>query len=162
MIKSEIKAALEALKNIKMPKIEDKALRNDLIENHFTLLEVGKKTEAKLEDARKVSFSAYESDQAKIEDLQNAYNGAESEEERKRIIREINSFKEYNNAQKEYYKLVETINKEKIDGLRKIDRKKFMEEIQKQDYNLGWIEALYPLFVLENTKESSTSKKPSK
>lgn len=153
MIKSEIKAALEALKNIRMPKIDDKALRNDLIENHFTLLEIGKKTEAKLEDIRKVSFSAFEEDQNRIEELQKDFQGAESEAERKSILREINSFKDYQKAQKDYYKLVDEVNHEEVEGLKKIDRKKFMEEIQKQDYSLAWVEALYPLFVLGTTEK---------
>ena len=158
MIKSEIRAALEALKTIRMPKIEDRGLRNDLIDNHFVLLEVGRKTEEKLADTRKVCFSPYEEDQAKLEELQKEYNGAESESDRRRIIREMNSFTEYNKAQREYYKLVESVNQEEVEGLKRIDRKKFMEEIQKQDYSLEWIEALYPLFVLEETKKPKNSK----
>lgn len=157
MFKSEIKAALDAFKKIKMPKIDDKEFRNLLIENHFVLLEAGRKAETKLDDARKVAFSAFEDEQAKIEDLQREFQGA-TDDERRAINREIASFTNYWKATREYAKLVDDVNHEEVTGLKKVDRTKFMEAIEKQDYSLEWVEALYPLFVIENKTESKDKK----
>lgn len=162
MIKSEIKAALEALKKIKMQKIKNKDLRNLLIEDHFTLLKVGRRTETKLEDIRKVMMAPYEEDQEKILNLQKEYQGAESDADRRRINREINEFTEYDKASRDYFKKVEEVNKEEIKGLKKIDRQAFMEAIEDQDYTLEWVEALYPLFVLDDSDSEEKPEKPKK
>lgn len=59
MKKSEIKPALDALKEIKINKFEDKEIRNILIDDHFALLDAGKKLDAKIEDMRKVFIESY-------------------------------------------------------------------------------------------------------
>ena len=43
MKKNQARAALEALRTVRMPKIADKEVRNALIANHFTLFDVVEK-----------------------------------------------------------------------------------------------------------------------
>lgn len=162
MKKSEIKPALEALKKIKMPKIEDKELRNLIIEDHFTLLSLSRRTETKLEDARKVAFADLEEDQRAIEELNRKFQGAETDEERRAINREINSHEDYFKALEEYRKLIEKENEKEVKGLTKIDRTKFMKELDKQDYTLELVEGLYPLFTLGEEEKEPTKEKSNK
>lgn len=149
MKKSEIKPALEALKKIKMPKIEDKALRNLIIEDHFVLLAEQKKFEEANNDDQTVRLAGFEDDQKAIKELQDKFNLAENDAERRDINRKILAYKDYFRAVEDLNKAINDRGKEEFGGLKKVDHEKFMEEIQKQDFDLGIIEALYPLFVLE-------------
>lgn len=153
MKKSEIKPALEALKKIKMPKIEDKALRNLIIEDHFVLLAEQKKFEEANNDDQTVRLAGFEDDQKAIKELQDKFNLAENDAERRDINRKILAYKDYFRAVDDLNKAINDRGKEEFGGLKKVDHEKFMEEIQKQDFDLGIIEALYPLFVLEAPKE---------
>lgn len=149
MRKSEIKPALEVLKRIKMPKIEDKALRNRIIDDHFILLAEQKKFEEANNDDQTVRLAGFEEDQQAIKELQDKFNLAENDAERRVINREILTHKDYFKAVEDLNKALNDRAKEEVKGLKKVDREKFMEEIQKQDFDLGMVEALYPLFVLE-------------
>ena len=150
MKRSEIKPALDALKEIKMPKIEDKALRADLIANHFALLDAGRKLDAMVEDKRTVFTEAYKEEAQVIQDLQNKFNESEDAEEKKAIAKDINSHKDYLKAINDFNEEVGKLYAEEVSGLKPIDREKFMAEAEKMDnFKLSWVEALYPMFVLE-------------
>ena len=69
MKKSEIRVALDALKEIKLPKIEDKDLRNTIIENHFILLDASRKVDEKVEDNRKVFLAAHKAEEKAVNEL---------------------------------------------------------------------------------------------
>lgn len=160
MKKSEINAALAALKEIKMPKIEDKDLRNDLIENHFTLLDAGRKVDAAVADKRTVYTEAFKEDEQKIEELQQKLNETDDREEQRALIKQINSFDARNKAVKQFNEEAAKLYAEEVTGLKPINREKFMEEIKKMDnMKLSWVEALYPLFVLENKEPEAATKK---
>lgn len=152
MKKSEIKAALDALKEIKMPKIEDKELRNALINNHFALIDAGRKVDATAEDARKVFLEAYKEEQEKIEALQQKLRTEDDPKEQRAISREIDSHKDYMDAVKALNEKLVKLYEEPVEGLTRIDRVRFSEEIQKQDFKMSWFESLYPMFVLEKAK----------
>lgn len=149
MQKKEIRAALDALKEIKMPKIEDKALRNDLIANHFALLDAGKKHDATVEDKRTVFLAAYKDEETEIGELQQKLQISQDPAEARELSAQILSHKDYRLAARAFNEEVDALGKEEVPGLKKIDREKFMAEIEKQDFKLSWVEALYPLFVLE-------------
>lgn len=149
MQKKEIRAALDALKEIKMPKIEDKALRNDLIANHFALLDAGRKYDAAVEDRRTVFLSAYKDEEAEVGEIQQKLQITQDPVESRALAEQFLSHKDYRAALRSLNEDVDVIGKEKVSGLKKIDREKFMAEIEKQDFKLAWVEALYPLFVLE-------------
>lgn len=145
MKKSEIRAALDALKEIKVHKFEDKELRNTLIENHFVLLDEGRKLDRIVEDKRKVFLEAYKDEEQAVQDLQNQLIVATNEEARA-IDRDIRSHADYLAAVRQFNAEVGELSSEEIDGLKPFDRGKFMEEIEKQDFKLSWVEALYPMF----------------
>lgn len=148
MQKKEIRAALDALKEIKMPKIEDKALRNDLIANHFALLDAGKKHDASVEDKRTVFLAAYKDEETEMGEIQQKLQISQDPVEVRELSAQILSHKDYRAAARAFNEEVETLGREEVPGLKKIDREKFMAEIEKQDFKLSWVEALYPLFVL--------------
>ena len=160
MKKSEINAALAALKEIKMPKIEDKDLRNDLIENHFTLLDAGRKVDAAVEDMRTVHTEAFKEDEQKIEELQQKLNETDDREEQRALIKQINSFDARNKAVKQFNEEAAKLYAEEVTGLKPINREKFTEEIKKMDnMKLSWVEALYPLFVIDQSEPAATAPK---
>lgn len=155
MQKKEIRAALDALKEIKMPKIEDKELRGDLIDNHFTLLDAGKKADAEVEKNRTVFLEAYKDEEQEVQEIQNKINESTSREEQIELSRELRTkHKSYLDAVKGFNENVNKIYDEEVKDLKKIDREKFMKAVKEMDnMKLSWVEALYPLFVLEEPKK---------
>lgn len=150
MKKSEIRAALDALKEIKMPKIEDKELRSALIANHFALLDAGRKLDAMVEDKRTVFTEAYKEEAQAVQDLQNKFNETEDQEERKAINKEILAHKDYLKAINDFNDEVNKLYAEEVTGLKPIDHEKFLSETEKMDnFKLTWIEAMYPMFALD-------------
>ncbi len=149
MKKSEIKPALDSLKEIKMPKIENKELRNALIENHFVLFDASRKLDAAIDRLRAVKFSAYKEEQEKVAGLQQKLQTAETVAEQRELLRQIQSYEDYAKAAKEFAEEVDAMYKEELEGLKPINREKFTEAIQDQDYKMSWFEGLYPMFILE-------------
>lgn len=150
MKKSEISAALAVLKEIKMPKLEDKALRNTLIENHFALLDAGKKVDAAIEAKKTVFLEAYKEEEGAVQRLREKMNMVDDSAEQRAIAREINEHTDYFDAIKAFNEDVNKLYAEEVPGLKPVDHEKFMEEIMKMDdMKLTWVEALYPMFVLE-------------
>lgn len=153
MKKAEIKPALESLKKIKINKFEDKQLKNDLIDDHFALLDAGKKVDAAVEAKRTVFLESYKDEEQAVQDLQTKMNEAATREEQIALAKELREkHAGYLDAVKDFNENVNTLYAEEVAGLKPIDRQKFMEEIGKQDFDLGMVEALYPLFVIETTK----------
>ena len=155
MQKKEIRAALDALKEIKMPKIEDKDLRNNLIDNHFTLLDAGKKVDAEVEKKRTVFLEAYKDEEQGVQEHQNKINEASTRDEQIELSKELRTkHKGYLDAVKDFNEDVNKLYKENVEGLKPIDREKFMDAIKEMDnMKLSWVEALYPLFVLEEPEK---------
>jgi hypothetical protein len=150
MKKGEISAALDALKQIKMPKVSDKELRNTLIDNHFNLLDAGKKADAEIENRRKVFLAAYKAESEEINDLQQELSMTSDRERQLEITRKINSHKDYLAAVKEFNESVKKLHEEPVEGIIPINRKAFMDAIRDMDnMSLSWVEALYPLFETE-------------
>jgi hypothetical protein len=153
MQKNEIHAALESLKKIKMPKIEDKSLRNDLIKDHYAIYDAGLKFDKAIEREKDVLLGAHKDDEQQISDLQREMQAALPGEEQREIAKKLLGFKAYEAAVRNFNEKAKELGKEEIKGLVKIDREKFMAEIEKQDFDLAMIEGLYPLFELEEEKK---------
>lgn len=148
MKKSDIKPALEALKEIKINKFEDKEIRNTLIDDHFALLDAGKKLDAKIEDMRKVFIESYKDEEQAVQDLQTKINETTVREEQFELSRQLRTeHKDYLDAVKDFNEQVTKLYSEEVE-VKKIDREKLMDELKKQDLKLSWVEALYPLFNL--------------
>lgn len=146
MKKSEIKPALDALKEIKINKFEDKEIRNTLIDDHFALLDAGKKLDAKIEDMRKVFIESYKDEEQAVQDLQTKINETTVREEQIELSKQLRTeHKDYLDAVKDFNEQVTKLYSEEVE-VKKIDREKLMDELEKQDLKLSWVEALYPLF----------------
>lgn len=146
MKKSEIKPALDALKEIKINKFEDKEIRNTLIDDHFALLDAGKKLDAKVEDMRKVFIESYKDEEQAVQDLQTKINETTVREEQIDLSKQLRTeHKDYLDAVKDFNEQVTKLYSEEVE-VKKIDREKLMDELKKQDLKLSWVEALYPLF----------------
>ena len=148
MKKSDIKPALDALKEIKINKFEDKEIRNILIDDHFALLDAGKKLDAKIEDMRKVFIESYKDEEQAVQDLQTKINETTVREEQIELSKQLRTeHKDYLDAVKDFNEQVTKLYSEEVE-VKKIDREKLMDELEKQDLKLSWVEALYPLFNL--------------
>ena len=145
MKKREIRPALDALKTIKMPLIEDKELRNLIIRDHFQLLGEQKRYSSDFEDARTATLSGYEKDQEEVVKLDAQLRGETDAEKQKAIIAEIEKHKGYLDAVKMFNETAAKMGEEEVE-IEHIDADKFIAEYQKQDYDMGVVEALYPLF----------------
>ena len=137
----------------KMPKIEDKAFRNLIINDHYTIYDANQKFEAAVEREKAVILGGYKEDEQKIGELQRELQASAPGEEQRAIARQLLGFKDYEAAVRKFNDKVTELGKAEVKGLKKIDREKFMAEIEKQDFDLSIIEGLYPLFELEDTKE---------
>lgn len=146
MLKKDIAAALTALKEIKINKFEDKEIRNILIDDHFALLDAGKKLDAKIEDMRKVFIESYKDEEQAVQDLQTKINETTVREEQIELSKQLRTeHKDYLDAVKDFNEQVTKLYSEEVE-VKKIDREKLMDELEKQDLKLSWVEALYPLF----------------
>jgi len=154
MKNSEIRPFLEAAKEIKIHKFEDKDTKNNFIDDHFTCLDAGKKLDEKVENLRKVFIESYKDEEQAVSDLQTKINEATTREEQIALSKELReNHKEYLEAFKEFNDNVNDLYGKEVEGLKKLDREKVMEELKKQDLKLSWVEALYPLFDLGEEKK---------
>ena len=146
MKKSEIKAALDALKEIKIAKFEDKDVRNTLIDDHFALLDAGKKVDAQIEAKRTVFLESYKDEEQAVQELQNKMNEASTREEQVELAKQMREeHKDYLDAVKDFNESVSELYNEEVE-ITQIDKDKLMDELKKQDLKLSWVEALYPIF----------------
>ena len=146
MKKSEIKPALEALKEIKVHKFEDKEIRNLIIGDHFALLDVSRTLDAKIEDMRKVFLESYKEEEQIIQDLQTQIGEASTRAEQIELSQKLRQeHKGYLDAVKAFNEQVAELYSEEFE-IKPVDREKLMNELIKLDLKLSWVEALYPLF----------------
>lgn len=151
MKKKNIRTVLDALKTIKMPKIEDKALRNGIINDHFTLLKAWDKYERDAKNLETAYLGSYDEERQKVNELQSKLQTSLDRKEQAELVREINSHDDLIKAIAAHNKALEALGEEEVE-IKGIDRDKFMDEIAKQDFDLGLIEALYPMFIIKEDK----------
>lgn len=154
MKKKNIRTVLDALKTIKMPKIEDKALRNGIINDHYALLEEWDKFEKETKKLETVHLGSFEDERQQVNELQQKLALSLDRKEQIEIAKEINSHKDLMKATDAYNKAFEELSNEDV-AINGIERDKFMDEIAKQDFDLGLIESLYPMF---NAKKDKSKK----
>jgi hypothetical protein len=145
MKKKEIRSFLDAVKTIKMTLIEDKVLRNKLINIHIKFLSEQKKYIQDFENAKIAFLASWEDEENEVQKLQARLQRESDRSTRSQIAAEIESHSEYMEAVREFKKMAEAMGNEEVE-VERIDPKKFVEEYQKQDYNGNVIEALYPIF----------------
>lgn len=152
MKKREIKPALEALKKIRMPKIEDKALRNGIIKDHLAMLSAQRKLDDDLRDLDTSHFADLDEDREEVARLQEKLQLAIGSKDHKKAVEyssEIAEHADYLAAVKAYNKDVAELMEQEVE-IAGIPMEAFIEEFQKQDYDCGIVEALYPMFIIDN------------
>lgn len=148
MKKKEIMSALNALKQIKMPQIEDKELRNDIISNHLILLDAMKKYDGDIANLEKVYLSSdsAKKDREEVTALQEKAQVAKTIDERNDLIRQIQSHTEWAKTVQLYNEAVNSLADEEVTGIKVIDRERFINAIlPSMDYSLGLLECVYPM-----------------
>ena len=144
MKKQEMKAALDALKRIKMPAISDKALRNGIITTHLALLKAQRAYEKEVADLEAAMLGAYADDREAIGKLQREMNAEKDAAKKEAIAAKINAYTELYEAWEAYTRALGKLGAEEV-AVAGIPSEPFIAEIQKQDFDLGQIEAIYPL-----------------
>lgn len=147
MKKREIEKALKGLMSLRMGKFKNKALRNGIIVDHFTLLAAQREYLSAVEDTRKTILGPYEKDQREMADLNDELQGTTDPQERAAIIRKINTdYKEYIQETHNFAKAMEKLGNEEV-TINGIPKDAFIEEAQEQDIELSLIADLFPMFV---------------
>ena len=149
---------LGACKKIRMPKIEDKELRNQIIKDHLILLGKNKKYEQELENLRTVHLGAYDKQIEKLQELQNQLQTETDRAKQAEIVREINAMTEVRDAISPLNKAQDELGKKEVKGITLIDAVKFTEELQKQDYDCGIVEDIFPLLSYDVEEEKPKKK----
>lgn len=145
MKKHEIKAALEALRKIKMPAIENKELRGGLIADHLKLVRAQKRYDEKVQDLETVHLGAFAEERDAVAKLQRDLQIEKNVDKQIEIARQIESHKQLFEAIKTCNKAIEELGNEDVE-IAGIPEAEFLEAIQSQDFDLGQIEALVPMF----------------
>lgn len=145
MKKNEIKAALDALRKIKMTSIENKELRNSIITDHLKLVREQKRYDEKVQDLETVHLGAFADEREQVAKLQRDLQTEKDTDKQLAIAREIESHTELFEAIRNCNKVIAELGKEEVEiaGIPEAD---FIEAIQSQDFDLGQIEALVPMF----------------
>lgn len=145
MKKHEITPALEALKNVKMNKIEDKSFKKALLDHYVTLVKEKRNLDDDLAALKQAHLSPYEDEQQKVSALQDQLRTETDRSRQAELAREIYSHKELFAAMRDYNKAVEELGKDEI-SLPGLPQDKFVEEMDKQGFELGLLDAVYPMF----------------
>ena len=145
MKKKDIRHALDALKPVKLQKIEDKKLRKTIVSNYVTLVVAWNAFEEQRKAMEEAHLGAYEKQREEVAKLQQELQAETDRNKQKELLRQINENEELFAAVKEFNKDFEALGNEEVE-VKGIPQDEFIEEIQKQDFDLGIIEALYPMF----------------
>lgn len=147
MKKSQTKAALEALRTVRMTKISDKEVRNALITNHMMLFDILEKYEKQAKKLETVHLGAFEEDRKKVAKIQEEYRKETDPKKRNALLEKLNGkeFEELNKAWGEYAKAMDALGEEEVTGLKPINKEKFIDAISDAEIEFPQLEALYPM-----------------
>lgn len=145
MKKHEITPALEALKPIRMNKIGDKKLKAALVSGYVTLVREKRKLDEDIAAIKEAHLGNYAEEQEAVGKLQQQIQTETNREKQAEIVREINSHKELFAAITDFNKAIDDLGKEEIE-IARLEQDKFIEEMDAQDWNLGLLDAVFPMF----------------
>ena len=145
MKKKEIRAALDAMRKVKVASIENKDIRNSFIDAHLCLLAEQRKFETEYSDMRTAFLESYNDEQDVVVKLQEKLSYETDPKKRNELAAQIAEHDKYLLAVREFNTMAEKMGEEEI-KVKPIDMGTFVAEYQKQDYDMGVVEALFPLF----------------
>jgi len=147
MKKRELRKVLDALRVVKMTKIENKDLRNKIIGVHLQLLAQFKKYDADLEDARIVFLSAFGEEQEVVAKLQEQLRVEPDRSRQAELAKQIAEHSDYLDAVKAANDKADALGREEI-TIEPISLDDFIAEYEKQGYDPAVVEGLFPLFTI--------------
>ena len=147
MKKRELRKVLDALRVVKMTKIENKDLRNKIIGVHLQLLAQFKKYDADLEDARIVFLSAFGEEQEVVSKLQEQLRVEPDRSRQAELAKQIAEHADYLDAVKAANDKADAMGREEI-TIEPISLDDFIAEYEKQGYDPAVVEGLFPLFTI--------------
>jgi len=146
MKKKEVRAVLEALKKVKVMKIEPEEFRAQIISIHLALLGVKRKIDEDVEDLKAAILGPYTEDAKRVVELNREMMAEQDDAKKLAIAEKINSFKGYLDASDAFSDAMGRLGEEEVTGLNPVSAEQFCREYQKQDYDFDVVEKLYPLF----------------
>ena len=146
MKKSEIKRALDALKTVKIHSIEDKSFCNDLISDHIYLLGQQKAFESDTKDLETVHLGAFEEVRREVGELQLRMQEEPDPAKKRELEAKVKAHTELIKAIGEYNKAYYELGQQEIEVPKPIAADAFIKGMEGQDYDLGLVEAVFPMF----------------
>lgn len=145
MKKKKMYYAIKALRPVKVQRIANKELREVLLANELTLLEEQRKYEQKAKDLETTLLGGYEKDRAAVEQLKELVMRESDRSKRDKMKADIDSHADLFDAVRRLHAALRDLGEESI-TLKRIDKAAFMEEMKEQEFELGLIEAVFPMF----------------
>lgn len=137
--------AIKALRPVKVQRIVNKELRDALLANELKMLDEQRIYEQKARDLENTYLHGYENDRALVEELKTLAMQENDRTKREKIKAKIDAHADLFNAVRKLHVALRELGEESV-TLKKIDKAVFMEEMKEQDFELGLIEAVYPMF----------------
>lgn len=146
MKKSEIRAVLDALKTIDVSKIGDGGLRDKIVMDYLKLAREQREYSASVEDITAIFLSSYAREQEEVFILDQMLSKTTDPSERDNISAKIESHSNYLAAVKKSNDKIRALGNQDVE-VELIDGEKFAAEYMKlENFDLGVIETLVPLF----------------
>ena len=152
--KLQVRPAIEALKGVKMQRIEDKALRRAVIAAYVRLLEIQGGIDRELDNLETATLGAYAAERKELESLRDDIQAAGSKEKAKAIADDIIArFGELLAAERAHKREALALLSVDTEGPDPIDRDAFIDAMAAQEWNFALLEAVYPLLAAKPAKE---------
>ena len=146
--KKQIRPALDALRSIKLQKVKDTKMRKAIVGTYVELTAAWNEFEATRKAIEEAQLDSYSAEREDIGRLQQELQVETDRSRRKEIVYEINEHKELFAAINDYNSDIKTLGIEEIE-VSGFSKDKFLAAIEDQDYDLGILEAVYPLFEIK-------------
>lgn len=143
--KKHVRQVLDALKPLKLQKISDTKFRKTIVNNYVTLSMEWNRIQEEEKALREAHLGALEEDRDEVVKLQQELQLEKNTEKQLEILRSINKKKAVLDAMRNLGKDIDEYENQEIE-IAGIPQDKLIEAVQAQDFDLGVIEILFPVF----------------
>lgn len=147
MQKSDIRPALEALKDIPFNKVTDEEIARKLVDDALVLAKADRAVTDEVKDARDLLLGKYGEKAAEVERIQTRLLASSDAKDRDDLAKKLDGYKDYFAAQRAFLKKQdEILAGEAGVKVEQFDRAKFISATKDIEISLGKVAALLPLF----------------
>ena len=146
--KKQIRPALDALRSIKLQKVKDTKMRKAIVGTYVDLTAAWHEFESKRKAIEEAQLDAYSDEREEVGRLQQELQVETDRFRRKDLLSEINGHKELFAAVRDYNRDIDTLGNEEVE-ISGISKEKFLAAIEDQEYDLGILEAIHPLYIVK-------------